>query len=441
MSKKMPKFTITTLGCKVNQYESDAIATQLKSSDWLPALENEPSKICIINTCTVTQKASMQSRQAVRRAIRTNPTACIVVTGCYAQTEPRAVEQIEGVDYIVGNADKHTICEMIHSNRNAAAGRSLSICRKIQPEPFREVSPDVVAGGRTRPFVKIQDGCNAFCTYCIVPYARGPSRSRPFESVLAGIQALSTAGYQEIVLTGIHLGNYGNDLIPKTCLGELLNRIDDLNLIPRVRLSSIEPLELTDDIIKRVAESNIFCRHFHIPLQSGDDRILQKMGRPYSAEDFRQLVTKIHDWLPKAAIGVDTLIGFPGETDAAFENTYALIEGLPVSYLHVFPFSSRPGTPAAEYPNKISPEVMKQRCERMRILGDSKRVDFYTQFISQKLDVLIETTRHRPTGLLKGLSSNYIPVLIDADDDYKNKLKAVRAQKFTDDILLGTILS
>ncbi len=437
----MPKFKITTLGCKVNQCESDAIAKQLKSWDWLLALENEPSEICIINTCTVTQKASMQSRQAVRQAIRLNPSARIVVTGCYAQTEPEAIEKIEGVHDTIGNADKHLICEMIRRNTNTASGQPLSICNDIQPEQDFESSPDVVADGRTRPFIKIQDGCNAFCTYCIVPYARGPSRSMPAEKILAGIQALSNNGYREIVLTGIHLGHYGHDLIPKTCLAELLNRIDDLNLIPRVRLSSIEPLELSDAIINRVAGSKNFCRHFHIPLQSGDDRILQKMSRPYTAKDFRQLVAKIHDRLPEAAIGVDTLIGFPGETDAAFESTYALIKELPVSYLHVFPFSARPGTPAAEYHDKISAGVVKQRCERMRMLGDSKKVDFYTQFIGQKLDVLIETTRHKPTGLLKGLTSNYIPILIDADDDYKNKLVAVRTQKLMGDILLGTILS
>jgi threonylcarbamoyladenosine tRNA methylthiotransferase MtaB len=441
MSKKMPKFTITTLGCKVNQYESDAIAKQLKSADWLRALKNEPSEICIINTCTVTQKASMQSRQAVRRAIHANPAARIVVTGCYAQTEPDAIEEIKGVHYIVGNADKHAICEVIRSDRNQAPIRPLTIRRDTQPERDIASAPEVVAGDRTRPFLKIQDGCDAFCTYCIVPYARGPSRSKPLESVLAEIQALSSSGYQEIVLTGIHLGNYGNDLIPKTYLGELLNRVADLNLISRVRLSSIEPLELTDDIIKRVAESNIFCRHFHIPLQSGDDRTLQKMGRPYRANDFRQLVTKIHDRLPDAAIGVDTLIGFPGETDPAFEKTYALIEELPVAYLHVFPFSPRPGTPAADYPNKVSPKVVKHRCERMRALGNSKRIDFYNQFIGQKLEVLIETTRHKPSGLLKGLSSNYIPILIDADDDQKNKLVVVKAQKRIDAAnLLGIII-
>jgi threonylcarbamoyladenosine tRNA methylthiotransferase MtaB len=436
----MPKFTITTLGCKVNQCESDAIAKQLKSADWLAARKTEPTELCIINTCTVTQKASMQSRQAVRRAIRANPAARIVVTGCYAQTEPDAIQEIEGVHYIVGNADKHAICEVICANKNPAPVRPRTICRDIQSEQDIESAPDVVAGGRTRPFFKIQDGCDAFCTYCIIPYARGPSRSKPFESVLAGIQALSRSGYQEIVLTGIHLGNYGDDLIPKTCLGTLLNRIDDLNLIPRVRLSSIEPLELTDDIIKRVAESNILCHHFHIPLQSGDDHTLQRMGRPYTADDFRQRVTKIHNRLPDAAIGVDTIIGFPGETDTAFENTYTLIEELPIAYLHVFPFSPRPGTPAAGYPNKVSPHVVKHRCERMRTLGNSKRNEFYNQFIGQQLEILVENTRHRSTGLLKGFSSNYIPILIDANDDQKNKLVAVNAHKRIEANLLGIII-
>jgi threonylcarbamoyladenosine tRNA methylthiotransferase MtaB len=437
----MPKFRITTLGCKVNQCESDVIVEQLNSCDWSLALENEPSEICIINTCTVTQKASMQSRQAVRQAIRRNPSARIVVTGCYAQTEPEAIEKILGVDDIIGNADKHLICEMIRRNTNTALDQPLTICKDMQPEIDSEFLPDGVADGRTRPFLKIQDGCNAFCTYCVVPYARGPSNSMPVENVLAGVQAFSNNGYREIVLTGIHLGHYGNDLIPQTCLSELLNRIDQLNLIPRVRLSSIEPLELADAIINLVAGSNRFCRHFHIPLQSGDDGILQKMKRPYTAKDFRELVTKIHDQLPDAAIGVDTLIGFPGETEAAFENTYALVKQLPVSYLHVFPFSSRPGTVAAKYPNKISAEVVKDRCERMRLLGNSKRADFYAQFIGQKMNVLVETTRHRPTGLLKGLTSNYIPILMDAHDGYQNKLVAVRAQEVMGDALGGTILS
>ena len=216
----MAKFRITTLGCKVNQCESDVIAQQLKSCDWSLAHENEPSEICIINTCTVTQKASMQSRQAVRRAIRRNPSARIVVTGCYAQTQPEAIEKILGVDDILGNADKHLICEMIRRNTNTALDQPFTNCKDMQPQLNSEFLPDGVGDGRTRPFLKIQDGCNAFCTYCILPYARGPSNSIPVKKVLAGIEAFSTNGYREIVLTGIHLGHYGNDLLPKTCLSE-----------------------------------------------------------------------------------------------------------------------------------------------------------------------------------------------------------------------------
>ena len=441
MLKIMPKFRITTLGCKVNQCESDGIATQLKACEWSPALENEPSEICIINTCTVTQKASMQSRQAVRQAIRLNPSARILVTGCYAQTEPQAIAKIPGVDDIIGNADKHSICNMILRQVNPAIDQSPMDCKNASFGPDSKFVTGQMADRRTRPFLKIQDGCNAFCAYCIVPYARGPSCSLPVDKVLAGIQALSNSGYREIVLTGIHLGHYGNDLIPKRCLSELLSRIDDFNLIPRVRLTSIEPLELSDAIIKQVAGSKRFCRHFHIPLQSGDDDILQKMKRPYTAKDFKELVIEIHDQIPEAAIGVDTLVGFPGESDSAFENTYALVEQLPISYLHVFPFSSRPGTPAAKYPHKIPPQVIKDRCKRMRLLGEFKRAEFYTQFVGQNMVALIETTRHRSTGLLKGLTSNYIPILIDASDDYQNKLVTIKAQELMDDALVGTLLT
>jgi threonylcarbamoyladenosine tRNA methylthiotransferase MtaB len=295
------------------------------------------------------------------------------------------------------------------------------------------------SGSRTRPFLKIQDGCNALCSYCIVPHARGPSRSLPVADVIEGIKTLSAAGYRETVLTGIHLGHYGCDLIPTARLGELLDRIDRLELIERVRLSSIEPMELTDNLIQRIADSPRFCRHFHIPLQSGDDRILRKMKRPYTADVFRQRIKTIHNQIPDAAIGVDILIGFPGETDAAFTNTYELIRKLPVTYLHVFPFSARPGTPAARYPDKVAPAVIKERCEKMRRLGQIKRIHFYRKFIGKKVEILVESTRHAATGLLKGLSSNYIPVLIDADDDRMNKLLTVKLAGQIDNALMATI--
>ncbi len=435
----MPTFKISTLGCKVNQSESDAIARQLESYNWLSAGNNGSTEVTIINTCTVTQKAAMQSRQAVRRAIRAHPNSRIVVTGCYAQTEPEAFEKINGVHYIIGNADKHRIGEILTAGGDSAVGHTVTINKEQSSDPLKP-SHTAVSSSRTRPFLKIQDGCDAFCTYCIVPYARGPSRSLPVADVLEGIRDLSVAGYHEIVLTGIHLGQYGCDLIPATSLSELLDGIDRSELIQRVRLSSIEPLELTDELIQRVADSPRFCRHFHIPLQSGDDRILKKMKRPYTVDIFRQRIAKIRDQISDAAIGVDTLIGFPGETDAAFSNTYELIRELPITYLHVFPFSARPGTPAARYPDKIPPDVIKERCEKMRCLGQIKRLQFYRSFIGKEVEILVESTRHAATGLLKGLSSNYLPVLIDADDEHINKLVNVKLTDQMDDSLMGTIV-
>jgi threonylcarbamoyladenosine tRNA methylthiotransferase MtaB len=440
LRKHMPKYRITTLGCKVNQAESAAIAKELESCGWLPAGDKEASELFIVNTCTVTQKASMQSRQAVRQAIHAHSNSRIVVTGCYAQTEPETIRKIEGIHYIIGNADKHRIGRIIAADQGKANGQTVIICNDIRQMQSLTPALTEVAGSRSRPFLKIQDGCNSFCAYCVVPYARGPSRSLPAENVLEAIISLANDGYRETVLSGIHLGHYGRDLNPATRLSDLLRRIERLSTSVRVRLSSIEPLELTDDLIACVTGSSRFCDHFHIPLQSGDDLILKKMRRPYRAVDFRNVVTNIRCRKPDAAIGVDTLIGFPAETDQAFMHTYELIRDLPISYLHVFPFSARPGTPAARCSDQVDPKVIKKRCAQLRDLGKTKRLNFYKQFIGKQLEVLVESTRHTPSGLLKGLSSNYIPVLIDADDDHKNQLRPVRAEKLTGNALMGTLL-
>jgi len=419
-----PRFTITTLGCKVNQYESDAIAQQLNKSGCESARHKEKADLCIINTCTVTQKASMQSRQAVRRAIRSNPGAHIIVTGCYAQVEPDEIKKIDGIHHIIGHGDKLKIPDIALSK---GKGPYPALIRKniLSEHDFKQI-PETVFGNRTRPFLKIQDGCDTFCTYCIVPYARGRSRSMPLENVTENIKQLRQAGYHEVVLTGVHLGAYGLDLSPKTGLTELLNRICESNPIGRVRLSSIEPHELTDDIIKLVAKTDIFCHHFHIPLQSGDDLILKKMHRPYTRSLFKNQIVKINELLPDAAIGVDTLIGFPGETEKAFENTYSLIHELPVTYLHVFPFSARKGTPASSYPQQIDSKTIKARCEKMRILGNAKKGDFYKKFTGKPAEILIEGKRDRSTGLLKGITSNYIPVHVAGEDNLKNTLVHVK---------------
>ncbi|MCP4622657.1 MAG: tRNA (N(6)-L-threonylcarbamoyladenosine(37)-C(2))-methylthiotransferase MtaB [bacterium] len=435
----MPKFSITTLGCKVNQAESEAIAEDLLASDWSAVDRCDGAGVCIVNTCTVTQKASMQSRQAIRQAIRANPKARIVVTGCYAQTAPREIDKIDGVDYIVGHDKKMSISQLILPEGNQSSTDQSPSAGDVHNESRFRATWAATSTSRTRPFLKIQDGCNAFCTYCIVPYARGRSRSMPLDNVLQNIGQLNRANFHEVVLTGIHLGAYGRDLTPAANLATLLDRIQAQKPIGRVRLSSIEPLELTREIIQIVADSDTFCHHFHVPLQSGDDRILKKMGRPYSRQSFRDLVRIIHEMMPDTAMGVDTLVGFPGENDRAFENTYRLIESLPVSYLHVFPFSVRPGTPAAEFADPVPYDIIKDRCERMRMLGQDKRMNFYRRFPGQTMPVLVESKRDKATGLLKGISSNYLPVLIDGPDTLKNKIIDVKIEKLEGDKLFGML--
>ncbi|MEA3428811.1 MAG: tRNA (N(6)-L-threonylcarbamoyladenosine(37)-C(2))-methylthiotransferase MtaB [Thermodesulfobacteriota bacterium] len=439
-------FNFTTLGCKVNQYESDAIAKSLKEAGWVSALKGKESDLFIINTCTVTQKASMQSRQAVRKAIRSNPNACIVVTGCYAEIEPDEIKKINGVHYIIGHTDKHKIPEIIIDGKENYStdpeSHPLTIRNDVtQEHKFQPIPVIAASGNRTRPILKIQDGCNNFCTYCIVPYARGRSRSMPLKMVLDSIKLLKRSGHREVVLSGIHLGRYGLDLVSPTTLSHLLKQINFLQPIDRVRLSSIEPDELNDDIIKIVADSDIFCKHFHIPLQSGDDLILKRMHRHYSRSFFRDMVIRIHEMIPDAAIGVDTLIGFPGETEKAFENTYSLIEKLPVTYLHVFPFSGRKGTPANSYPNKVPSQVIKDRCLKLRALGNNKKMEFYKKLIGKKVELLIEGARSKTTGPLKGITSNYVPVFVSGKDNLKNHIVQARIDKvYGNEAVFGRIL-
>jgi threonylcarbamoyladenosine tRNA methylthiotransferase MtaB len=435
----MPKFNITTLGCKVNQAESEAIAQDLLDSDWSASTDCHNAEVCIVNTCTVTHKASMQSRQAVRQAIRSNPSARIIVTGCYAQTAPQELDEIDGVDYIVGHDKKLSISRLIDSNGDNTADTIVASSEDIRNKRQFQLMSTATSAPRTRPFLKIQDGCDAFCTYCIVPFARGRSRSMPVENVLDSIEQLARAGFLEVVLTGIHIGAYGLDLTPTGSLAELMDRIEEKKSITRVRISSIEPFEISEDLIQRVADSDIFCKHFHVPLQSGDDGILKKMGRPYSSRDFCNLINNIHRLMPEAAIGVDTLIGFPGESDAAFDNTYRLINDLPVSYLHVFPFSSRPGTAADKLSDKLDPQQIKARCERMRQLGHQKRMQFYRRFTKTSVPILVESKRDGSSGLLKGISSNYLPVLVDGDDELQNKIVEVYIEKLEGNKLFGRI--
>ncbi|MBF0112213.1 MAG: tRNA (N(6)-L-threonylcarbamoyladenosine(37)-C(2))-methylthiotransferase MtaB [Desulfamplus sp.] len=423
-------FYISTLGCKVNQYESDGIASELIDNGWHQVKRAKDASICIINSCAVTARAAMQSRQQIRSTIRAKlEDAKVFVTGCHAETATEEIRKIEGVDIVAGHNDKFKIAKMI-LNLNLALN---SDSEQNFSSFFYSFKP-AVTGSKTRAYLKIQDGCNSFCTYCIVPYARGRSRSMPKSEVIEHLLNLSSKGYKEAILTGIHVGAYGLDFACKSSLTELMVEIDSLKPIHRIRLSSIEPKELTDKIIDLAAKRAILCDHFHIPLQSGDDLILKRMGRPYNSEMFSNLITKIHNKIPTVAIGVDILVGFPGESDLAFENTFNLIKELPISYLHVFPFSPRKGTPAYDYPNKVNNQIVTKRCEILRQLGATKRLEFEDNIIKQSKELaltfesVIQDKRDSKTGKIIAVTSNYLTVLVDGSDELKRQILEIKLE-------------
>lgn len=356
---KKKTFYIESLGCKVNQYESDGIAAQLETHGFSRARKGRPADICIVNTCAVTSRAGMQSRQETRKLIREHPDATVIVTGCHAQTDPEQFRKISGVDFIVCHQDKNLIPAFLTREppeknlfefRKPEYGKSACFWGFDRP----------VSGKMTRAYLKIQDGCNQFCNYCIIPYARGTSVSMPFDQVMAHISGLNRLGFKEVILTGINTGLYGLDLKPETSLTQLLKVLDETQPVDQIRISSIEPNEITDDLIHMARPGHILCDHFHIPLQAGDNGVLSRMKRPYSVEQFSQIIHSIHETLPHAGIGLDVIMGFPGETDKAFENTYKLVAALPVSYLHVFPYSPRKGTPAWHFTPKVPSDTAKK---------------------------------------------------------------------------------
>ena len=403
------RVALATLGCKVNQCESAAMADRLRQLGHTVVGFDAEADVYIINTCTVTARTDFQSRQLVRRAARRNPDAPVVVTGCYAQVAPDLLKGLPNVRLVAGNVEKELIPGLVGTLNGGPAD---VLVRDIgQAGEFSGLIADRFPG-RTRAFLKIQDGCSARCSYCIVPAARGPSRSMPEDHVLGRVAALAAAGYREIVLTGIHLGAWGQELSPSRDIPSLVRRIGDAGQIGRLRLSSIEPLEVTDELIACLRDSTVLCRHLHIPLQSGDDRILASMGRHYDRDFFRGRVERLVSEFPDLAIGVDVMAGFPGEGDHEFENTMALLRELPVAYLHVFPYSERPGTAASGMPGKVEERVRAARASELRGLGLAKREAFVKRLAGSRQVVLVEESRDRKTGRLKGFTGNYIPVCL-----------------------------
>jgi len=403
----MKRVAITTLGCKVNQFESAAFSSAFEARGCQMVPFNSTADIYVINTCTVTGRAGQQSRQLIRRVLKQHPEARIFVTGCYAQMDPQSVLNLaEHPVAIVGNGNKHRLVDAALSDNPPDL---VMLMGRIRDNRTICDLPVTRFRGRTRAYIRIQDGCDNFCSYCIVPYTRGPSRSLALAKVMEQTAVFAEQGYRELVITGINVGKYGLDLGEGETIYSLLDRLCREFPQIRLRLSSIEPTEVNDSLLALITEHANFMPHLHIPLQSGNDQVLARMNRRYNRAQFAEVIHQVRLALPTAAIGCDVLGGFPGETEAEAENTYQLLHELPISYLHVFPYSRRPGTLAATMPGHLPGPVKEARVQRLRELDEKKRHTHYSQGIGKVHRVLVER-RNTKTGLLQGFSENYIPL-------------------------------
>ncbi|SNB44860.1 tRNA (N(6)-L-threonylcarbamoyladenosine(37)-C(2))-methylthiotransferase MtaB [Geobacter sp. DSM 9736] len=429
----MQRVAITTLGCKTNQFESAGMGEILGKEGFVVVPFDEQADVYIINTCTVTARTDAESRRLIRRAQRKTPNARIVVTGCYAQVAPEELRALPGVDLILGNTEKKDIVSFLREA--PAEGRVL--VSDITGE--RHAAPLALESfaEHTRAFLQVQNGCDAFCSYCIVPYARGRSRSVSTEEVLKGIASFAASGYQEVVLTGIHLSAYGLDLEPPASLHGLLQEVERRQLVPRLRLGSLEPAEIGDELIDLVARSKVICPHIHIPLQSGADGVLHRMNRTYTARFFAELVGRLSAAVPGICIGLDMIAGFPGETEEEFLAGWSLVESLPIAYLHVFPYSLRPGTAAASMSGHLPPRVITERARRLRELSERKRDEYHACFVGKTIRVLVQSSDG--SGNLKGLSRHYVSVSFPGNRDTYNREVTVRILGSSGEGLVGEL--
>jgi len=412
---------LLALGCKLNQSEMDALARQFLAAGHEIVPDIKEADVCILNTCTVTHIASRKSRQALRRLRRANGSAFLVATGCYAEISPREIEALGDVDMIVGNNDKERLLAIL-SSRIAGLSSAAPVDLAAQKAgPYSSVSP------RTRAFVKIQDGCDNACTYCIVAKARGAAVSKPQEQVLDEIRARLEDGYKEIVLTGVHIGAYGHEW--GASLTGLVQKILAETVVPRLRLSSIEPWDFSDNLLALWCDPRL-CRHLHLPLQSGCDATLQRMGRRYTTRQYAEIVAATKAAVPALAITTDIIVGFPGETDAEFAASLEFVRRQEFARLHVFPYSLRPDTPAAAMPNQIAPEVKEMRGKAMRQAGREGMRRFQERFLGSVLSVLWENQvaaqgpSHFPVW--RGLTDNYIPAFVESDRSLANMILPAR---------------
>lgn len=430
-----------TLGCKVNQSETEAMTALFLDKGYQLGEFEAYCDVYVINTCTVTHAGDRKSRQMIRRAKQINPQAIVVVTGCYAQTSPEAIAAIEDVDIILGTNMRHLIVDEVEA---FAGSRVQLVDAKDTLTDFEEISMDRVIQ-KARAYLKVQEGCEQFCTYCIIPYARGPLRSRSMENTLQEAKKLEQAGFKEIILTGIHLGAYGKPseaereagAVQQVTLADLCEMLLNETSFERIRLSSIEPTEVDDQLLRLFAENRRMCRHLHLPLQAGDDDVLEAMHRPYNTEQYRQEMARIREAVPDIALSTDLMVGFPGETDEQFENSLRFCDEIAFSSMHLFKYSPRQGTPAAGYPNQVPNEVKDIRSKRMQEMAERNMLRYMEAHLGQIVEVLVE--EQRSDGIWLGHTDTYLHVAVDGPCR-KNTMVKVLLDKIDGKLIKGKFI-
>ncbi len=426
-----------TLGCKVNQYESEAVSTIFEDSGYSIVDFDEVADVYVINTCTVTNLSDRKSRQAIRKAKKQNADSIIVVMGCYAQTSSGEVAEIDGVNLVIGTKDRNRIIEFI-SRIEAGECRINAVDNIMTTSIFEDLKLNTYKE-RTRAYIKIQEGCSQFCSYCIIPYARGPVRSRKPEDILEEVKTLANNGFLEIVLTGIHIASYGRDLKTIDLLG-LIKQIHQVEGIKRIRLGSVEPRTISEQFVEAAKQLPKLCPHYHLSLQSGCDETLKAMNRKYTSEDYMKCVNLLKDNIKDVSLTTDLMVGFPGETDENFEQSLSFAKRVAFLKIHVFKYSPRKGTPAATMQNQIPPSVKDERSERMLKLSDSLEKQYMSQYLGKTVEVIFEQQVNGQKDLYEGLTANYMRVVAMCKEDIKGKMLNVNIKSLEGTHFLGNIL-
>ncbi len=422
--------SLHTLGCRLNQAETAIIANSLRQAGFQIVDFGEPSDVTVINTCTVTEQADAKCRQAVRKTLRKNPDTFVAVIGCYAQMAVDTISAIDGVDLIIGNEHKMNLVDFLDSGTKLEQPLVVH-SPKISREEFT-IETVGLYDNATRANLKIQDGCNFVCSFCIIPTARGPARSRKPDDIIKEARALVEMGHRELVLTGVNIGTYAGE---GKNFADVLDALENIDGLERIRISSIEPTTIAEQVIRKMAESDKLCNHLHIPIQSGDDGILKAMRRKYTVRDFTEFIEFAHDTVPGIGIGTDVMVGFPGEGREQFINTKKILGDLPISYFHVFTYSDRQGTSSVKMDNKVDPQEKKKRNRILIEQGKRKKTTFYRQHIGSRADVLFE--QKDENGYWRGYTTNYMEVKMQSDEDLHNCVRCVQLEEIDGNYLIG----